>query len=286
MNAPVEPVPHSPGAPTGVRRWGAYLALVVVFAIGCGLLSWWQWARRAETISQGQLVTENYQSAPVSVSRLLPSLAAWNAGEEWRPVELHGHYLTDHQLLARNRPYNANPGFEVLVPFQLDDGTVFVVDRGWLSIGKYHDTPDAIPAAPSGRVTVVARLQQSEPVLPGRTAPAGQVASINLPSVAKLVGSPKAYTGAYGLLASETPAPATRPRAVEEPVPDEGPHLSYAIQWIAFGVLAFFGLFWAFRRERRINALPVELQAAARAPRVRNSDTDAEDAILDKAGMT
>ncbi len=285
MTASVEPAPPSPGAPTGVRRWGAYLALVVVFAIGCGLLSWWQWARRAETISQGQLVTENYQSAPVAVSTLLPSLTAWKAGEEWRPVELHGRYLTGHQLLARNRPYNANPGFEVLVPFQLDDGTVFVVDRGWLSIGKYHDTPDAIPAAPTGRVTVVARLQQSEAVLPGRTAPAGQVASINLPTVAKLAGSPRVYTGAYGLLASETPAPATRPRAVEEPVPDEGPHLSYAIQWIAFGLLAFFGLFWAFRRERRIAALPVEQQAAARAPRLRNSDTEAEDAILDRAGI-
>lgn len=273
------------GAPTGVRRWGAYLALVVVFAIACGLLSWWQWARRAETISQGDLVTENYEAAPVAVGSLLPELSSWKAGEEWRPVELHGRYLRDEQLLARNRPYNANPGFEVLVPFQLDDGTVFIVDRGWLSIGDKQDTPDVIPAAPSGDVTVVARLQQSEPVLPGRTAPNGQVASINLPTVAKLAGTARTYTGAYGLLATETPATATRPRAVEEPVPDEGPHLSYAIQWIAFGLLAFFGLFWAFRRERRISALPSEEQAAARAPRLRNSDTDAEDAILDKAGI-
>ncbi len=273
------------GAPTGVRRWGAYLALVLVFAVACGLLSWWQWARRAETISQENLVTANYKAAPVAVGSLLPSLNSWKAGEEWLSVELHGHYLHDEQLLARNRPYNANPGFEVLVPFQLDDGTVFVVDRGWLSIGDTQDAPNVIPAAPSGDVTVVARLQQSEPVLPGRTAPRGQVPSINLPTIAKLAGTAKTYTGAYGLLATETPAAATRPRAVEEPVPDEGPHLSYAIQWIAFGLLAFFGLFWAFRRERRIAALPSEEQAAARTPRLRNSDTDAEDEILDKAGV-
>ncbi len=272
-------------APTGVRRWGAYLALVVVFAVACGLLSWWQWARRAETIAQGNLVTENYEASPVAVDALLPTLSSWKAGEEWRPVELHGHYLRDEQLLARNRPYNANPGFEVLVPFQLDDGRVFIVDRGWLSIGDTQDTPDVIPAAPAGDVTVVARLQQSEPVLPGRTAPHGQVASINLPTVAKLAGTAQTYTGAYGLLSTESPAPATRPRAVEDPTPDEGPHLSYAIQWIAFGLLAFFGLFWAFRRERRINALPSEERAAARAPRLRNSDTEAEDAILDEAGV-
>lgn len=279
--------PGAVTAPTGVQRWGAYLALVIVFAIACGLLSLWQWARRAETIAEGALVTQNFESTPVEVGTLLPSLSSWRSGEEWRPVELRGRYLTDEQLLVRNRPYNANPGFEVLVPFRLDDGTVFVVDRGWLPIGQRQDLPDVIPAAPSGDVTVVARLQQSEPVLPGRTAPRGQVASINLPTIAKLTGtSSSSYTGAYGLMASESPAPATRPRAVEEPVPDEGPHLSYAIQWIAFALLAFFGLFWAFRRERRIAALPADQRAAARAPRLRSSDSDAEDAILDGAGVT
>ena len=279
------PVMVDSSAPTGVRRWGAYLALVLVFAVACALLSWWQWERRAETLAQGQLVTDNYESTPVAVGTLLPSLSAWRAGEEWRPVELRGHYLRDEQLLARNRPYNANPGFEVLVPFQLADGSVFIVDRGWLPIGQTTDTPDVIPAAPAGEVTVVARLQQSEPVLPGRTAPRGQVASINVPTIAKLAGTPRTYTGAYGLLASESPAPATTPRAVEEPVTDEGPHLSYAIQWIAFGLLAFVGLIWAYRREKRIAALPVEQQAAAREPKLRSSDADAEDAILDRAGI-
>jgi cytochrome oxidase assembly protein ShyY1 len=278
--------PENPNLPTGIRRWGAYLVLVVVFAIACGLLSWWQWARRAETLAEGTLVTDNYESAPVAVDQLLPSLGSWKAGEEWRPVELHGHYLIDEQLLARNRVFNDNPGFEVLVPFQLDDGRVFVVDRGWLPIGAQQDTPDHIPAAPSGAVTVVARLQQTEPVLPGRTAPRGQIPEINASRVASIAGTVgSTYTGAYGLLSTETPPPADRPAAVQEPVIDEGPHLSYAIQWIVFALLAFFGLFWAYRREKRINALPVEQRAAARAPRQRSTDSDAEDAILDEAGI-
>ncbi len=278
--------PENPNHPTGVRRWGAYLVLVVVFAIACGLLSWWQWARRAETLAEGTLVAGNYEAAPVALDTLLPTLGAWKVGEEWRPVELHGRYLTDQQLLARNRVFNANPGFEVLVPFQLDDGRVFVVDRGWLPIGTKQDTPDHVPAAPTGDVTVVARLQQSEPLLPGRSAPHGQIPEINLSAVATTTGTAgKTYTGAYGLLATETPPPADRPAAVQEPVVDEGPHLSYAIQWIAFGALAFFGLFWAYRREKRINALPANEQAAARAPKPRSSDMDAEDAILDRAGI-
>jgi cytochrome oxidase assembly protein ShyY1 len=278
--------PENPNHPTGVRRWGAYLVLVVVFAIACGLLSWWQWARRAETLAEGTLVTRNSESAPVSVDTLLPGLGSWKASEEWRPVELHGHYLRDEQLLVRNRSFNGNPGFEVLVPFELDDGRVFVVDRGWLPIGTTQDTPDHVPSAPTGEVRVVARLQQSELVLPGRQAPRGQIPEINVAKVATMSGTTgTTYTGAYGLLASETPAPAERPAAVQEPVIDEGPHLSYAIQWIAFAVLAFFGLVWAYRREKRINALPADQRAAARAPRTRSSDSDAEDAILDEAGI-
>lgn len=278
--------PENPNHPTGVRRWGAYLVLVIVFAIACGLLSWWQWARRAETLAAGALVTANYESTPVALDSLLPSLSAWKAGETWRPVELHGHYLAQRQLLVRNRVFNDNPGFEVLVPFRLDDGRVFVVDRGWLPIGRLQDTPDHVPAVPTGEVTVVARLQQSEPVLPGRSAPLGQIPEINAEKVAAIVGTTGAtYTGAYGLLDSETPPPVDRPAAVQEPLIDEGPHLSYAIQWIAFAVLAFFGLIWAYRREKRINALPLEERASARAPRARSADTDAEDEILDKTGI-
>lgn len=278
--------PENPYHPSGVRRWGAYLALVLVFAVACALLSWWQWARRAETIAEGTLVSRNFEAQPVAIDTLLPSLDSWRNGEEWRPVELHGEYLREQQLLVRNRVYNGNPGFEVLVPFRLDDGSVFVVDRGWLPIGTHQDAPDTVPQSPGGEVTVIARLQQSEPVLPGRTAPSGQIPEVNPETVARMSGTAgKTYTGAYGLLAGETPAPATRPAAVQEPVADEGLHLSYALQWIAFGLLAFFGLFWAYRREKRINALPVEQQAAARAPRRRSSDSDAEDAILDEAGI-
>ncbi len=267
-------------APTGLRRWGGYLALVVVFAVACGLLSWWQWARRAEAVAEIERVTVNYDAAAVPVADALPTLDAWTEDDEWLPVELTGRYLTEQQLLVRNRPYNGASGFEVLVPFRLDDGRVFVVDRGWVPVGSSIEAPDAVPAPPDGDVTVVARLKPGEPTLPGRTAPEGQLATIHLPSVAELVGD-DTYVGAYGLLASEAPAPSERPQPAHKPEADEGPHLSYALQWIAFGVLAFVALFWAFRRERRIAALPAEEQAAARAPKRRSEDSDYEDAALD-----
>ena len=162
----------------------------------------------------------------------------------------------------------------MLVPFLLDDGTVFIVDRGWVPTGNEQDSPDAVPAPPAGEVTVVARLRPSEPVLPGRSAPDGQVASIELEGIAELLGEPM-YTGAYGLLVSEDPATQQRPAATPRPVPDEGPHLSYAFQWILFAVLGFVGLGFAVRQE---------LRDPAAAPRARPpSDADIEDDILDRA---
>lgn len=265
---------------TGWRRWGGYLALTLVFAVACGLLSWWQWARRAETVNEIHRVERNFDAEPRPVSALLPALDSWRIDDEWAPVVETGEYLVDDALLVRNRVRGGKPGFEQLVPLRLADGTVFIVDRGWLPIGKTQDSPDHVPAPPTGEVTVVSWLRQGEPALPGRTAPEGQIPSIDLTTIVEQLGVP-GFTGAYGVLASETPAVADMPFAAIPPDEDEGPHLSYALQWIAFGILAFIGLFWAWRREKRIAALPVEQQAAARAPKRGHADADVEDAILD-----
>lgn len=266
---------------TGWRRWGAYLALTVVFALACGLLSWWQWARRAEAMDEIQRVEQNYDATPRPVDEVLPELDSWQADDEWTPVVLHGEYLVDEQLLVRNRVRGGNPGFLQLVPVRLDDGTVFIVDRGWLPVGDATDaSPDHVPVPPEGEVTVVARLRPAEPALSGRTTPEGQVASIDVTGIVASLDA-DGYTGAYGVLASEDPPVDDMPYPAVRPAEDEGPHLSYALQWIAFGVLAFAGLLWAWRRELRIAALPAEEQAAARAPKRGHEDADAEDAILD-----
>ena len=173
------------------------------------------------------------------------------------------------------------------MPFELADGTVFVVDRGWLPVGNSQDEPDAIPAPPVGEVSIVVRLKAGEPTIPGRSAPEGQIATINLPTVAELVAAPT-YTGAYGLLASEDPAPGIRPVASPRRAADGGPHLSYAFQWVAFGVLAFIGLGWAVRHEYRVRNEddPEERRRAeSRRAKVRAkgpSDAEIEDAILDR----
>jgi cytochrome oxidase assembly protein ShyY1 len=268
------------------RRWAGYLALTILFAIVCSGLGMWQLARRAEALAEINKVDSNFASAPVPVAEALPKLDAFDESRKWQPVVITGRYLAEDELLVRNRPLDANPGFEVLTPLSLADGTVFIVDRGWLPTGDNHDAPDSVPAAPAGQVTVVARLKAGEPSLAGRTASGNQIATINLHDIAKRLGMPT-YTGAYGLMATEDPAPAERPVAVTRPVTDEGPHLSYAFQWFVFGLLAFIGLGWAVRQEYRSVNIddPDERQRAAERSRRQaarpRSDAEVEDAVLD-----
>lgn len=269
------------------KRWLGYLVLVIVFAVACAGLSAWQLARRDEARAEIERVDSNWDAAPRPVAEVLPQLDAFDADDKWTPVTLTGEYLTDDQVLVRGRPRDGAAGFEVLVPLMLGDGTVFIVDRGWLPAGNEQDEPDVVPAAPTGTVTVTVRLKAGEPIVPGRSAPQGQIATIHLPDLAERVGEPT-YTGAYGLLASEDPAPASRPAGVIKPVADEGPHLSYAFQWIVFGVMAFFGLGWAVRREYRIlnKDDPAEKQRAAERARKQarkpRSDAEIEDSLLDR----
>ena len=268
------------------KRWFGYLALVIVFAIVCCLLGFWQLSRRADARVEIDRIDSNYASEPAPIGDVLESLDDFDESEKWKPVEVTGRYLRDEQVLVRNRPYNGSPGFEVLVPLQLADGTIFIVDRGWVSPGSSQDTPDEVPLAPSGEVTVVARLKAGEPTIAGRSAPVGQIATVHLEDLADRLGEPT-FTGAYGLLASENPAPAEAPLQSSKPERDEGPHLSYAFQWFVFAIMGFFGFGWALRQEYRvINAEDPEEQERAEERRVKReakakTDAEIEDALLD-----
>lgn len=271
------------------KRWAGYLALTVVFAIVCVFLGSWQLARRAEAQAEIQKIDNNWSTAPVPLAEALPELDSFDESQKWLPVVAEGSYLRDDELLVRTRPRAGMPGFEVLTPLQLADGTVFIVNRGWLPTGSRQDSPDVVPEAPAGQVTVVARLKAGEPSLAGRSSSGKQISTVQLSEISERLGLDN-YTGAYGLMVSESPEPTDeRPLAVLKPVRDEGPHLSYAFQWYVFAVMAFIGLGWAARQEfRTVNVDdPEERKRAAERARKQalktRSDAEIEDEILDNA---
>jgi cytochrome oxidase assembly protein ShyY1 len=269
------------------RRWAGYLTLTIIVAIVCCCLGAWQLGRRNEALTEKARVEANFHAQPVPLTDALSQRDTFDESQKWSQVSLTGSYLTHEQLLVRNRPMNGMPGFEVLTPFLLKDGSVFIVDRGWLPTGSQQDTPDNIPSPPTGEVTVIARLKAGEPTLPGRSSVgSNQIATIELHSIAQQIGQPS-YTGAYGLMVTETPSSYERPHATPKPAIDEGPHLSYAFQWFVFALLAFLGLGYAIQQEyRAINAhKPEEHQRAQQRAHRRAqkplNDSQVEDRILD-----
>lgn len=238
-------------------KWLAYLLLAAIFAAACVFLGRWQMDRRAETLAEINRVVTNYSAAPIPFEQVRNEFSELDPAKEWTQVELRGSYDVSGQRIVRNRPLNGQPGYEVVVPFKLETGESVVIDRGWLPIGnKNPGSPDSIPAPPAGTVTAVVRLKHGEPQL-DRGAPAGQLASIDLPTYAAELGYP-VLTGAYGQLASESPAAAQMPFPFPKPATEEGTHLSYSLQWFAFGVLMFVGFGYAARQQARNAAIDAE----------------------------
>ncbi|MBN9177340.1 MAG: SURF1 family protein [Microbacterium sp.] len=233
-------------------RWTGYVAVAILFAIACAYLSHWQFSRNEERERQLSLIAANYDATPAALGDLIGSDGAFDPGDQWHPVEVRGEYLVDQTLLARNRAHGGTAAFEVLVPLRTDTGQVLIIDRGWLAPGNDQPEPDEVPAPPSGTVTVIARLMPGEPLRNAtQSAPEGQVPTINLPLIAEQTGLDSVVTGAYGLMASEDPAAASIPNALESPSEDPGPHLSYAIQWILFAVMGFVFIWYMIRTELR-----------------------------------
>lgn len=266
-------------------RWLGWLLMVVVIAAGCVGLGRWQLDRREAVVADIERIEANYDAAPEQYVPGRNGFESYDPAREWKPVTFTGTYDVGNQVVVRNRPLNGQPGYEVLTPLRLEDGTAVVIDRGWLPIGNAEaGRPDVVPDPPPGLVEVTARTRPGEPAV-NRGAPEGQVASIDLTAFSERVEYPL-QDAAYGLLALEQPAAAQTPVAAPKPSIDEGSHLSYSLQWFAFGVLAFVGLGYAARQQRRSD-MERDGSAVPRPARQRRrpSAEEEEDAILDSQGI-
>ncbi|WP_308196365.1 SURF1 family protein [Paenarthrobacter sp. TYUT067] len=274
---------------------GGVAAAGRTFAAACIGLGNWQMDRRNQTVAEIRRVQENYDKPPAPFQDARPYFEVANPDAKWTTVAVSGRYLVQDQRIVRNRPNNSVAGYEVVVPFRLASGETIVINRGWLPIGNLRPGyPDAVPAPPPGEISAVVRIKPSEPDL-GRDAPEGQLASIDLPYFASQLGYPL-MTGSYGVMASESPQPAVVPQQLAQPAVKEGSNLSYAMQWITFGVLAFVGFGYMARQQARIHReereIPDEsaetastLQHPRHPSAPKRSRAEEEDALLDSMGL-
>ncbi len=264
-------------------RWTIYVGVALVFAVVCGFLANWQFDRSEGRNAEIALVEQNYERTPVPFDEAVTNSDVFDPQTEWLPVILEGRYLPDEQLLARNRPHGGSSAFEVLVPFELTDGQIIIVNRGWVAPGE-GTLPEYIPEPPSGdSISVVVRLRPSE-MVPRSGMGATEddiltIKSINLPTIAEHTGD-NTITTVYGLMVTEDPSVADVPHKVTPPTEDPGPHLSYAIQWILFAIMGFIFIVYIIRTERAqrredAGGEPVKVK------RRRDKDAEQEDALLD-----
>lgn len=250
-----------------MKKWLNWVALVLVFSVACGFLANWQLERRELKLSSIALVSDNYNQPPVPAAELFESQSPNLKTLYWRSVLLTGTYQTDKLLLVRNRPNNGQPGFEQLVPFRSEDGKTYFVTRGWLPTGSKQDSPDSDPAPPSGQIEIIARILVGEQLL-DRSAPRGQIATINIELVEEITGL-RSSIPAYLRVAEEAGAKTAGLTPMPTPSVEEGNNLSYAVQWVLFALMAAAALIWRIRRDSAIES------GSLKQRRKRQSDLDA-----------
>ncbi len=261
--------------------WLALFVVVIAFAYLCfTVLAPWQLGKNTKTSRENSQISHSMTADPVPLTSILPQQDSSAPDDQWRKVTATGRYLPDAQVLARLRVVEAEPAFEVLVPFVVDGGPTVLVDRGYVRPVQGSKVP-AIAPPPAGSVTITARLRDSEPVAPGkepfREDGTQQVYSISTTQVTAVTGVPLA--GSYLQLVEDQPGGLG---AIPLPHLEAGPFLSYGIQWIAFGIIAPIGLgyfvYSEVKQRRREKAAKDAADAAPSAP------LTAEEKLADRYG--
>ncbi len=165
------------------------------------------------------------------------------ADVQWREVSATGRYDESQQVLVRNRTYNGIPGYFVLTPLQVPGGDVVIVNRGFVPL-ETSGTKPKVPAAPSGVVAVNGRVRstQKRGLFGPRDPVEGTLTEVARADLARLQQQmPYHLLPVYIELETSDPSEARGITPVPLPELDDGPHLSYAIQWFLFSALAVVG---------------------------------------------
>ncbi len=232
-------------------RWLALGFLILLVVPAFFLLSRWQLTRLDDRRYFNDLVSTHANRAPLPVGDVMTAgapLSSVSDAQRWLPVTATGRYDAAREVLVRKRPLEGSNGFWVATPLVTRSGAVLVVNRGWVAAAGGADATQEVSPPPVGEVTVTGRVQPSEtaPAQPSDL-PDGQVTDLDVTLVSGS-GAP-VYPGYVTL---ETSEPAQAAGLTPLPLPDlsDGPHLSYAIQWVFFAIVAVAGFVLLARRER------------------------------------
>ena len=163
----------------------------------------------------------------------------------YRRVEATGRYLATPQFEVVNVTQEGTTGRNAVSALELDDGSLVIVNRGFVPTGS------PVPAPPAGQVKVLARLKVGQSARTGQPVDDGsqqltEIRRVDLTALGQQFAQPLAPM--YLELLESTPAEPNFVSAIAFPDLAEGPHLSYAVQWFIFTVCVGAGWVLAVRK--------------------------------------
>ena len=223
-------------------------------------LGFWQ-LNRLDAKKNFNSVLRSHTSTPVqTLDQAVPT--KWDkATYEWIRVSISGTYDSSKAVTIINRSQDGSAGYNSAVPFTSTSNRTILVNRGFVPLVM------STPAAPSGEIEIVGylRASQSRSALgPIDSTDAGntEFQRFDVPLISAHVG--RTLEPMFLQLIQESPAPSSQwPAKVPLPPLDEGTHLSYAMQWFFFCLVAFTA--WVVVIRRKILQVNASVQAQTSA---------------------
>jgi cytochrome oxidase assembly protein ShyY1 len=229
-------------------RWlvGTVIAvLLIALFVTLGL---WQLRRLDEKRDRNAAIEERSALPVAPVTEVVDAGAGFDEVDElvYRRASARGRYDAAGEVRIRSRSLDGRPGVWVVTPLRLDDGAALAVNRGFVPLNT------DVPPPPGGDVEVTGLLfatQEREGI--GPRDPTGrrleELSRLDLDRLQQQYGTDLVPLWLQ-LAESDPPVEGGLPMVLPEPDQDEGPHLSYAVQWFLFATIGAIGWPLVLRR--------------------------------------
>ena len=210
------------------------MAILLLVGVICARLGVWQVSRLHQRRSANQEILKARAEPPIPLDRPGPRDSAALA-QRW--VTVTGRYDRRHELVVRGQAYEGTPGVHVVTPLRTPGSdTAVLVIRGFVpSPDAVRADLDSLDEPGERRVAGLAMPLGSGGGKPLEVGGHSTWARLDLAALARAL--PYSILPVAILQTADSGLP-RYPRRLDPPDVDEGPHLSYAVQWFFFSAMA------------------------------------------------